>query len=58
MAVDPVVVELAAAFASIVYVFALGTVNTSNSPCKLAADIPPTAPLTLAIVTKSPIKAP
>ena len=50
--------DVAAAGASIVYVLELGTVNISNSPCKLAAVIPPTAPLTLDIVTKSPINAP
>ena len=54
----PVASELAAAFASIVNVLELGTVNISNSPSRLAAEIPPTAPLTLAIVTKSPINAP
>ena len=50
--------EEALAGASIVYVLELGTVNISNSPCKLACDKPPTAPLTLDIVTKSPINAP
>jgi len=57
-AVAPVASELAAAPAIMVYVLPVGTVCISNSPCKFAADIPPTAPLTLAIVTKSPINAP
>ena len=57
VAVAPVVVDDASAGAVMVKVLALGTVSISNSFCKLACVNPPMSPLTLEMVTKSPIRA-